>query len=268
MSVMSEARVVRPGLLVSLRTSIKGNTKYYKQELEAPHEGESGEERSRWETTKVVFDPDEQERAEKVRNKAISLIRGVCAKSDFGLLCPEDKAEQLQERIVLARGLAKEFNLDAELAYVRVDVMWGVVAQDDVKAVEAITGELRDLMREMQTGVAELDAKKVRAAAAKAVSVGQMLSEDTRKRLDVAIKVARREATRIVKAGETAGLEIDRTVIERIEQSRTAFLDLAEPVAVAAPQAVGRAVDFDFQAPAVAPPRLVPAALDLDLEVG
>jgi hypothetical protein len=219
MSVMSEARVVRPGLLVSLGTSVKGNTRYYKQQLEAPHEGDGGEERSRWETTKVVFDPAEQERAEKVRSKAGSLIRGVCAKSDFGLLCPEDKAEQLQERIAEAR--------------------------DDVEAVKAISGELRDLMRDMQTGIAELDAKKVRAAADKAVSVGQMLSEDTRKRLDVAIQVARREARRIVKAGETVGLAIDRTVIERIEQSRTAFLDLAETVAVAAPQVAGRAVDFD-----------------------
>lgn len=245
MSVMSEARVVRPGLLVSLGTSVKGNTRYYKQQLEYPHEGDSGEERSSWNTTKVVFDPDEQDRAETVRNKASSLIRGVCARSDFGLLCPEDKAELLQERIAMARALAKEFNDEANLAHVRVDVIWGRIAQDDVEAVKAISSELRDLMRDMQTGVAELDAKKVRAAANKAVSVGQMLSEGTRERLQDAIKVARREASRIVKAGETVGLEIDRTVIDRIEQSRTAFLDLAEPVAVAAPQAIGRAVDFD-----------------------
>jgi hypothetical protein len=262
---MSEARVVRPGLLISLGTGVKGNTRYYKQQLEAAHPGDGGEQRSRWETTKIVFDPDEQERAEKVRRKARSLIEGVCAYSAFGLLCPEDRAEQLQERIVEARALAKEFNDGANLAHVRVDVIWGRIAQDDVEAVKAISGELRDLMRDMQTGIGELDAKKVRAAANKAVSVGQMLSEDTRERLQDAIKVARREARRIVKAGETVGLAIDRTVIERIEQSRTAFLDLAEPVAVAAPQAAGRAVDFDlFEAP-VAAPRLVPALRDLEV---
>jgi len=236
--------VVRPGLLVSLGTGVKGNTRYYKELLEAPHESDGGVLRSKWNTTKVVFDPDEQERAEKVRRKARSLIEGVCAYSAFGLLCPEENAELLMERIRDARQLAKDFNDEASLAHVRVDVIFGRIAQDDVEAVRAIAGELRDLMRDMQTGIAELDVKKVRAAADKATNVAKMVPEASRERLADAIKVARREATRIKKAGATVGMAIDRAVIERIERSRTAFLDLENEAVAAAPQAVGVAIDM------------------------
>ena len=82
-----QTSILRPGLLVSLRTSIKGNVRYFTTELEKEHITEEGEERARWETERTVRDPEEQKRALKARSLARSAVQTVCSHSDFGLLC-------------------------------------------------------------------------------------------------------------------------------------------------------------------------------------
>jgi hypothetical protein len=62
-----------PGLLLGLKTSVKGGVKYKRLDLPA----EDGQER--WETTKTVDDKEELERAQKLRSKVGNSIRAVCA---------------------------------------------------------------------------------------------------------------------------------------------------------------------------------------------
>jgi hypothetical protein len=224
---MSETiRTLRPGLLVSLKTGINGNIQYRKEDLERAHLTATGEERARWETERIISDPAEYEDAVKVRNKVSNLIRGVCAKSDHGLLCPEDKADVLMATVAEARKLADEFNAGSEITRVQVSVICGRVAQDDVEAVRAISEEVRNLMSTMQTGLAKLDVKAVRDACNQAKSLGEMLSDDAKERLTEAISVARAAATKIKAAGEDVALEIDKVTIEKIDNARTSFLDL------------------------------------------
>ena len=71
---------LRPGLLVRLSTSIKGNVRYSVTELEGDHLTDAGERKARWETERTVRDPDEHQRATKARSKARSVIAGVCAR--------------------------------------------------------------------------------------------------------------------------------------------------------------------------------------------
>src|SRR6185312_4752964 len=194
-------RTLRPGLLVALNTSMKGNISYGTREIEGTHINEAGEEVARWETTRIIIDPEEHEAAWRVRNQARKLIYQVCAKSAFGLLCPEDRAPELIAAIAESRAMIERFNSQAELTRVSVNVIFGRIAQDDVEAVRAISGELRDLLADMDEGLKNLDVKQVRDAAAKAKSVGEMLSPDARGRLEEAIKVARASASKIVKAG-------------------------------------------------------------------
>jgi len=78
-----------------MSTSIDGNVDHEKTMLEEEHVTEAGELRSRWETERVVLDAVEMDAATKVRSKARSLITGICAKSDFGYLCPDNKIEAL-----------------------------------------------------------------------------------------------------------------------------------------------------------------------------
>jgi TPP-dependent 2-oxoacid decarboxylase len=73
-----------------------------------------------------------------------------------------------------------------------------------------------------------------------------VLSLEAQERLQSSINAVRKQARKMVQAGETAAIEIDQSLFATLEQSRTAFLELDAPLADAtAPEAEGRGVDFD-----------------------
>jgi len=141
--------------------------------------------------------------------------------------------------------LTEEFNATAKLTRVRVYVIAGRIAPDDVEAVRAINGEVRDLLTDMAEGVRNLDVKTVRDAADRARDIGRMLAPDAQARIQAAIDAARSAARQIVKAGEQAAQEIDQRTIRRITEARAAFLDLEPAAEVAAPVAEARVLDFE-----------------------
>lgn len=239
-----KASTLRPGLLVSLKTSVMGNVTYTKKIIEAEHALENGVQQASWETVRTITDPKEHEAAKKARSKAASLVRAVCAYSAFGLLCPEANAAELEKAIAEARAVVDAFNEEATLSRVSVYVITGRIAPDDVEAVKAINSEIRDLLDAMEEGVKNVDVKVIRDAASRAKSMGSMLSPDASARIQLAVEAARGAATKIVKAGEQAAAEIDQRAIRAIKESRTAFLDLDEVGTIATPGEKARALDL------------------------
>lgn len=239
---------LRPGLLVSLHTSMRGNVSYTSREIEADHiNQDDGTRRAAWETQRVIELPKEHEAGIKARSKARSLITAVCSPSSFGLLCPEIDREKLNAAVTEAREVADDFNRSANITRVFVYVIIGRVAADDVEAIRAINGEVRDLMSAMERGLQNLDVQAVRDAANKAKSLSAMLSPEASERAEKAIAVARSAARRIVKAGEAAAVEIDEATLRTIRQSRAAFLDLDDAGEVQEPTVTGRAIDLDIE---------------------
>lgn len=241
-----QVSTLRPGLLVSLKTSVVGNVKYAKEVIESEHLTEEGAQLTRWETLRTIVDPAEHRAACKVRDKAGSIIRGVCVHSAFGLLCSEAGVDNLERALVDARKVADDFNGIAKLTRVHVYAMMGRIAPDDVEAVRAINSEVRDLLADMERGLSNLDVKVVREAAGRAKQIGLMLSPAAADRIKVAIDAARSSARKIVKAAEQAAQEVDLLTIKKIAEQRTAFLDLDPAGEVAAPaEGGGRALDLD-----------------------
>lgn len=241
---------LRPGLLVSLKSAVTGNVSYEKQDIEAETRLPDGSLRAQWETTKRVEDAAEHEVAIKTRSKCRSLITGICSKSNFGLLCPEEKAGLLWDRYTEALDLAAEFNSTSRLTKIEVYIIAGRVAQDDVSAVRAINSEVRDLLTLMEDGLKRLDVEAVRDAANRAKSLGSMLSADAKSRVEEAIGAARSAARRIVKAAEEGVAEIDQATLTKIRQSRAGFIDLeGGEVEVAEPEHTGRAIDLTPEEP-------------------
>jgi hypothetical protein len=236
-----QTSTLRPGLLISLKTSIRGNVTYDKRDIEREYLTEHGTKFAKWETERTIADPAEYERAVKVRSRARSIIGGICAKSAFGLLCPENAAVILEQAITEARHLVADFNNAAKLTRLDVFILAGRIASDEVEAVAAINSEVRDLLADMVEGISNSDVTLIRDAADRARSLSQMLSPDAQGRLQVAIDTARAEARRIVK-GEGAALEVDQRAIRRINETRTTFQDLPA-LEVAAPAAEARTVD-------------------------
>jgi hypothetical protein len=245
----TQTTTLRPGLLVSLKTSVSGNVRYTKTMLQTENEGreENGPTVAKWETIRTIIDPKEYDLARKARSVAAGLIRKVCKESSFGLLCPEVDSEDLDRAVAEARKIAADFNAVAARTRVSVYVITGRIAPTDSEAIAAINSEVSDLLGTMKQGLENLDVKSVRDAASRMRSLGAMLTPEMEARTKIAIDAAREAAKKIVKAGEQAAQEIDRQAIRRISEARTAFLDLSggETDEVAAPQAVGRAIDFD-----------------------
>jgi hypothetical protein len=236
---------IRPGLLVSLKTSINGGIKYSKTVIDRKTRNEDGSETETWETERVTEDADEYARMQKARTLAAGTIRRVAKTTAFGLLAPEADSDLLDAAIVKAREITSAANAAAQYSRLSVYVLVGKVASDDVEAQRAINSELRDLMALMERGISEVDVKKIRDAADKAREIGAMLSPEAAGRVQVAVDAAREVAKRIVKAGQNAAQEIDKSTLRRIAEMRFSFLDTEEAQDVGQVAAsTGRELDF------------------------
>ena len=241
--------VLKPGLLVSLKTSLRGGVDYQRTELEVDHATAEGGRVARWETTRAIPDPQEYEAAILARTKARGAILAVCCQSSFGLLCPSAREAELQTAIEVARIIADEFNATATRTQIDVYVIAGRVAQDDVEAARAIGAEVRDLLEAMQEGIKNADPAIIREAANKARMIGGMLTDETAEKVTGAIAEARAAARAIVKriekAGEIASKVVAELSVKSIEAARFAFLDLEPATTVTTQQqATAPAVDF------------------------
>ena len=234
---------LRPGLLVSLKTTIDGNAKYSKRSLR-DEITESGTSVLEWQTTRTIFDPEEHKRAVKARQTARNRVADVCINTGFGLLCPADQRDRLNEAVEEARVVVREFNRSAKVSRIRVYVMAGYIADSDEEALRSIASEVRDLMATMEQGIENVNATTIRDAAARALKVGQMLSPEASEQVQEAVKLARGVARKIVKAGETAAQEVDHLTIKAIAAKRTAFLDMTEVDDVIDIKGTGSALDL------------------------
>lgn len=258
------ASTLRPGLLVSMKTKIEGNVDYNKVDIVADHITSDGQRIAEWRTERVIEDAQEHEKAVELRAKARSLLTSVCSRSDFGLLCPDNKIDQLEAAIREARRICAEFNDTARLTEIEFSVLTGRIVSDDLQAVRAINSEVRGLLDEMKVGVTNLDVKAIREAAQKAKQLGAMLSPAAQASIQEAIETVRAEAKKIVKAGDQAATEVDAQVLAKLASARTAFLDLDDATEIVAVEATARAVDLDPEIEALLGD--APAAPVLDLE--
>jgi len=245
-------KTLRPGILVGLKTKISGdNVEYAKTVIEEEHVNENGELIAKWQTDKTVADAEEQERAVKVRSAARNLVTGVCAKSDFGYLCPDNKEAELEAAVEKANILVNEFNLTASLSEIEFYTIYGRIAADDEKAIRAIKNEVNGLLEAMAKGVQDLNVEDIRSAANKAKRLGTMLAPDVQARVQEYIDQVRKVAVEINKAGDQAATVVDATILASLANRRTEFLDIDEAAEIKDTVVEGRALDLD---PEVAAP--------------
>ncbi len=242
---MTVISTIRPGILVNLKTSLVGNVKYITRDLEEQVSAKkNAPAKAKWETERTIFDPEEHERGCKARTQARIAITRVCASSAFGLLCPEAAAEELDKAIEDARKIADEFNASAGISKLRLYVLCGRIAQNDVEAVRAINSEVSELLSDMESGISNSDVKVIRDAAAKAKAISEMLSIEARTQAEIAIEAARKAARAIAKVEEGEKVSVDRRAMRTIAEARTMFLDLDETNEIEAPKAQGRSLDL------------------------
>lgn len=249
-----QTSIIRPGLLVSLKTTIRGGVNYQTQTIEPDH-AEGSARVAEWRTRREITDAAEHASAIKARSAARTAIVRACCPSSFGLLCPTANEAALRDGISAAMRIADEFNRSA--IYSRIDcyVITGRIADSDENAARAIGAEVRDLLDAMQRGIAAADPAAIRDAANRARSVSAMLSADARASVSAAIaevrSVARDIVRRVEREGESAAGIVEGLQLRALDAARFAVLDIADDGATDAPA--------DVQ-PIIAPAIDLPAA--------
>ena len=219
---------LKPGVLVSLKTSIDGGIHYQRIDIEDSRDNVTTTHK--WETTRIIDDADEWDRACKARNEARRMIARECVPTSFGLLCPTDNEDKLVRSIGRAREITEAHNAKAERTRVDVYCIRGTIAQSDDEAARAIAADVSGLLDTMERGVAGSDVQSIRKAAMEAKRIGAMLDESKAAKVSEAVAAARTAATAIVKRvqknGEDCLAEIQRDATQPINMARIAFLDI------------------------------------------
>lgn len=264
-----EHRLIRPGLLISLKTAVRGGVRYEKLELEAERK-EGAASVARWETRREITDADEHKAGIVARGKARTAITRVCMQSTFGLLCPTVREEALADGIAEAQAIAEKFNASAKTTRLEVLCLTGRIADSDVEAAKAISAEMRDLLGAIEAGIRAADPEAIRDAANRARAVSGMLTEEAQGKVSKAVAEARAIAKdiilRVSKSGETAASVVQDLKLEALQSARFAVLDIdggeAPAPSIAAPAAPGIDLVPIDAAPAAMPVAPVPQ-LDL-----
>lgn len=220
---------IRPGILVSLKTSVSGGVVYERKDIEPEHSFGGDGKRSKWETTRTVQDADEFETACKTRIAAGDRIRNACMKTGFGLVCPQAKIAALDEAVATSRREVDAFNASSRISKISLGVMRGQIASSDSEAVLAISQEVRTLLDQINGGVAKLDVSAIREASSAARKMEQMLDEQQAGIVSAAVVAARAAAREIVRRverdGEDAAVVLQSLKIDAIDTARFAFIE-------------------------------------------
>ncbi len=252
-----KTNVLKPGILVSLKTSLRGGVVYERRDLPTGEAASAAEAAgiARWETTRIIDDPEEHEKAVKTRGVCARTIRSLCVSTAFGLLCAESAEAKLDAAIEEARRIANEHNQVSKSNSITVHVLKGRIASSDEEAARAIASEVTDLLSQMEEGIRRVDVKAVRDAANRARQIGAVLDESQAKVVSAAVEQARSAAREIVKrvskGGEDAVEVIKSLSVSAIETARFAFLDLEASAPVegeAIPAVDARHLDLEVTA--------------------
>lgn len=221
---------IKPGIIVALKTSLRGGVKYTRVQLDdAGIVAGEGAAVKRWETTRVIEDRESFEAAQKCRSTSSGLVRKACAQTAFGLLCPLDREDDLDAAVALAKAQILASNDRDPRMRIDLYVLKGRIAETDEEANRAIAGEMRDLLDEMSVGISAGDASAIRDAANRARELSAVLEPTQQEKVAEAIEVARAAARalvkRVEKGGEKRELVVQSLVRGPIEAARFAFLD-------------------------------------------
>jgi hypothetical protein len=213
---------IKPGIMVSLSVRLNGGVHYTRVDIQRTADGSVTE----WETKRVITNPVEHAAAVKARAKARSYITGVCAQTVFGLICPNEKSEQLKVAVASAREHVREFNVTSTDTQISISILPGTVAATEGEAIEAITNEARQLLGEMELALKAADVVEIRKAAARARQIGSILDGDAAEAVSLAIKEARKIARQVVRRVEKGG-EDATEVLKEIGANGLSAIDTA-----------------------------------------
>lgn len=191
---------LRPGLLVSLNTSMHGNVRYSLSDIEYERDGKR--EKRKGISEREIADTAEHEKGKQVRSAATYTVKKLCTATLHGLMCPVEDRAKLEAAIKDAENLVATFNDEAKVTTIGFHVAIGTMEPGDLRMLRSVQREIASLVRAMDDGIRAKDADAIRDAAVKAKAIAAMLeTSDSKTELIKSVSRAREAATSIAKTG-------------------------------------------------------------------
>lgn len=271
------AITLRPSILVVLRTTVTGGVTYDRTDLDTGEAPMPGVSRRRWVTDCTIMDPEEHERAGKVRSAARSLFTRICVDAPLGLMLPLTITEEGEDADIAraqaqvdvveaeARALIATHNDIAKHTHITLESSTFTFSSPAQAArnERALRTEIARLMDLMEVGISKADPKVIQGAADRARELAQILGEEAKGVATAAIEQARKARSailkRIIKEGEDAQTVVMGISRGMIASARTAFLDFDDaPVTAEAPMGAQRSLDLSAVEVGEVAPEVVP----------
>lgn len=233
----TDTKLMRPGLLVALKTHVRGGVEYRREDLEGDDEGKF----VKWETTRLMEDPAEHDAAVKAAGAASRLVSKLCVHTEFGLLCLLTKEGELDAAVAEARAKVNAFNEQAKTCKIQVHTVKARIADNDAEAIRALVDEARDLLDAMQLGIKNADVEAIRdaATALKSKRLADIMTPQSSSWVNTAMEAARETATALVRRagnlGNTALNSVIEVETESFTTARMEFLELSSKTIEALP---------------------------------
>ena len=187
---------LKPGVLVVVKSSVRGGAEYDRQELSTDGLDPAGAKQIRsWQTVQRVSDPDELAEARRVRGYAVGAIWNRASVTPYGLIVSDDRLEALAEAVERARERVDAFNAKARHVRVTLRVLKTRLVPEE--ASEAFEAEAEETLEDLEARVdaESLDVEETRKAADRATALAEVLDGSLASRVLAKIQEARAAAT-------------------------------------------------------------------------
>ncbi len=230
---MHQPTPIRPGLLISLSTSVKprhADAIKSTRELIESRTLPDGSLYERWKKTKTILDPKEWKRAGQARLRVRALVKAACAQTAFGFICPAEEQEQLDANLRQADREVAEFNRTSQHYEVRWQYLAGEIKADDAEAVRAIREQVGGILEDLESATKAGDVESIRDLCGQAQQMERLLEQKSTARGQVgrAVEAGRKIARAVVKQVQKAGEKIEGVLTEEqrspISLARFAFV--------------------------------------------
>lgn len=194
------AAVVKPGLLVVIKSSVRGGAEYDRREMSTDDVDPAGAEQVRaWATVQRVFDPDELAGAKAVRGRAVGWLWARVAQTPYGLVVTDDRVHAFDAALAKARAAVDAFNGGARHVRVTLRVLkTRLLLEEAAAAFEEAAEEAVEELDARDFKTAE-DVEEIRKVADRAADFAAVLRGDLAERVLAKIREARAAATAAAK---------------------------------------------------------------------
>lgn len=189
-----------PCLMLAVKVSRSGGQHYIRRGEEKLDPKKDGEQRTRYETEKVIDNQDEFKEATSLQSKAKYAAGKLGVHGPLGIVVPKRRQDDVEQYRNEWRQIFREFNSRSNTTRIRFSCMVFGVRGDNIQELQAVLDELRDGLADMEEAYRNADPGSIRDVVKRMNGFADILPERVATKVELAVKAAKKKAKTVAKA--------------------------------------------------------------------